>query len=103
MRNLPSLNAARAFEAAARSGSFVGAAQELNVTPAAISRMVRLLEDRLGVPLFERKANRLRYACGPYLAGFIDDSVPRSHGRGRTNFRRSLADPAPRRLSEDRT
>ena len=31
----------------------------MNVTPAAISRMVQLLEQRLGVPLFERKANRL--------------------------------------------
>lgn len=59
MRKLPSLNAVRAFEAAARSGSFVRAAQELNVTPAAVSRMVRLLEDRLGVSLFERQANRL--------------------------------------------
>lgn len=60
MRRLPHLNGIRAFEAAARSGSFAGAAAELNVTPAAVSRMVRLLEDRLGVRLFEREANRLR-------------------------------------------
>jgi LysR family glycine cleavage system transcriptional activator len=59
MRQLPYLNGIRAFEAAARCGSFVGAAAELNVTPAAVSRMVRLLEDRLGVGLFERSANRL--------------------------------------------
>jgi LysR family glycine cleavage system transcriptional activator len=38
---------------------FAKAATELHVTPAAISRMVQLLEQRLGVPLFERKANRL--------------------------------------------
>jgi LysR family transcriptional regulator, glycine cleavage system transcriptional activator len=59
MRKLPYLNGIRAFEAAARSGSFVGAARELNVSPAAISRMVRLLEQRLGLALFERQANRL--------------------------------------------
>lgn len=59
MRKLPFLNGIRAFEAAARTGSFTKAADELAVTPAAISRMVHLLEERLGVPLFERKANRL--------------------------------------------
>lgn len=58
-RRLPSMNGVRAFEAAARGGSFVAAAAELNVTPAAVSRLVRLLEERLGVPLFERHANRL--------------------------------------------
>jgi LysR family glycine cleavage system transcriptional activator len=59
MRKLPFLNGIRAFEAAARHGSFAAAAGELNVSPAAISRMVHLLEDRLGVALFERKANKL--------------------------------------------
>src|SRR6185437_1202653 len=59
MRKLPFLNGVRAFEAAARAESFAKAAGELNVTPAAVSRMVALLEQRLGVPLFERKANRL--------------------------------------------
>src|SRR5579864_9112335 len=59
MRRLPFLNGVRAFEAAARSGSFAKAADELHVTPAAISRMVHLLEERLGVALFERKANKL--------------------------------------------
>jgi len=59
MRKLPFLNGIRAFEAAARAGSFTRAAAELHVTPAAISRMVQLLEQRLGVTLFERKPNRL--------------------------------------------
>src|ERR1700710_1452491 len=59
MRRLLFLNGIRAFEAAARSGSFAGAGLELNVSAAAISRMVHLLEQRLGVALFERKANRL--------------------------------------------
>jgi DNA-binding transcriptional LysR family regulator len=58
-RRLPSLNGLRAFEAAARHGSFVGAGTELNVTQAAVSRMVRLLEARLGFSLFERRPNGL--------------------------------------------
>ncbi|MGI9478467.1 MAG: LysR substrate-binding domain-containing protein [Hyphomicrobiaceae bacterium] len=60
MRILPSLNGLRAFEAAARLGSFTAAGDELHVSPAAISRLVRLLEERTGTPLFERSANRLR-------------------------------------------
>lgn len=59
MRRLLFLNGIKAFEAAARGGSFAAAALELNVSAAAISRMVHLLEERLGVALFERKANRL--------------------------------------------
>ena len=59
MRRLPFLNGVRAFEAAGRAGSFAGAAKELHVTPAAVSRMVKLLEARLGVAVFERQANRL--------------------------------------------
>jgi LysR family glycine cleavage system transcriptional activator len=59
MRQLPFMNGIKAFEAAARSGSFAKAADELHVTPAAVSRMVHLLEARLAVTLFERKANRL--------------------------------------------
>ncbi len=58
-RRLPPLNGIRAFEAAARTGSFVAAAAELHVTAAAVSRLVRLLEQRLGVALFERQANHL--------------------------------------------
>lgn len=71
MRKLPFLNGIRAFEAAARAESFAKAAGEMNVTPAAISRMVHLLEQRLGVPLFERKANRLVLTAGGrvYQAG----------------------------------
>lgn len=59
MRPLPSLNGLRAFESAGRHGSFTGAAKELNVTPTAVSRMVRLLEQRLGFALFRRQANAL--------------------------------------------
>lgn len=54
MQRLPSLTALRAFEAAARLGSFVKAGDELAVTPAAISQQVRQLEEELGVELFRR-------------------------------------------------
>jgi len=53
-RNLPPLNALRAFEAAARHLSFTKAAEELHVTQAAISHQVKALEARLGVKLFRR-------------------------------------------------
>ncbi|MEM7774410.1 MAG: LysR substrate-binding domain-containing protein [Pseudomonadota bacterium] len=59
MRRLPYLNGVKAFEATARHGSFTGAALELHVSAAAVSRMVRLLEERLGVGLFERQPNKL--------------------------------------------
>ncbi|MFO1067551.1 MAG: transcriptional regulator GcvA [Geminicoccaceae bacterium] len=56
---LPPLNALRAFESAARHLSFVRAADELHVTPAAISHQVKQLEDSLGLPLFRRLARGL--------------------------------------------
>ena len=52
--HLPPLNALKAFEAAARHLSLKRAAQELNVTPAAVSHQVKALEEFVGVPLFHR-------------------------------------------------
>jgi LysR family glycine cleavage system transcriptional activator len=54
VRRLTHLNALRAFEAAARHASFAQAADELAVTPAAISQQIGSLEDYLGVKLFKR-------------------------------------------------
>jgi LysR family glycine cleavage system transcriptional activator len=51
---IPSLNALRVFEAAARHGGFASAAEELNVTPAAVSHQVKTLESQLEVALFVR-------------------------------------------------
>jgi LysR family glycine cleavage system transcriptional activator len=53
-RRLPSLNALRAFEAAARHRSVTRAADELSVTPGAVSRQIRTLEESLGLTLFLR-------------------------------------------------
>lgn len=56
---LPSLEALRAFEAAARLGSFERAADELAVTASAISKRVASLEDLVGHPLFQRSPKAL--------------------------------------------
>ena len=53
-RDIPPLNALRAFEAAARHCNFRLAAEELHVTHSAISHQIKLLEERLGVQLFRR-------------------------------------------------
>ena len=58
-RPLPPLNALRAFEATARHLSFTRAADELAVTPAALSHQIRGLEEFLGERLFERKARSI--------------------------------------------
>ena len=58
-RRLPSLNALRAFEAAARHLSFTRAADELHVTQAAISHQVKTLEEQIGILLFLRRNRQL--------------------------------------------
>jgi LysR family glycine cleavage system transcriptional activator len=73
-RRLPSLSALRAFEAAARHLSFAKAADELHVTPAAISHRIKALEAELGVRLFRRlnRAVLLTEAAQRCLPGIRD-------------------------------
>ena len=59
MRRLPPLSAVRVFEAAARHENFTQAAAELGMTQAAVSYQIRLLEERLGLPLFARVRGRV--------------------------------------------
>lgn len=59
MRQIPPLTAVRVFEAAARHENFTRAAAELGMTQAAVSYQIRLLEERLGVPLFRRDKRRV--------------------------------------------
>jgi LysR family transcriptional regulator, glycine cleavage system transcriptional activator len=59
LRRLPSLNALKAFEAAARHESFTRAAEELFVTQGAVSHQVKALEEHLGFKLFNRERQRL--------------------------------------------
>ncbi|AXI44543.1 transcriptional regulator [Sulfitobacter sp. SK011] len=60
MRRLPPLKSLQAFEAAARWLSFSKAADELFVTPAAISQQIKQLEGFLGIPLFHRMTRSVR-------------------------------------------
>lgn len=53
------MNALRAFEAAARTGSYVAAGEEIGMSAAAVSQHVRKLEDHLGKQLFTRHTNRI--------------------------------------------
>ncbi|MFC6839665.1 LysR family transcriptional regulator [Xanthomonas theicola] len=81
LRRLPSLNALRAFEAAARLRSVGRAAAELHVTHGAVSRQIRLLEEELGLALLQREGRgirptaageRLREAAGGAFAQLQD-------------------------------
>src|SRR5687767_8394589 len=77
-RRLPSLNAIKAFEAAARHESFTQAAEELCVTQGAVSHQVKALEAELGIKLFSRERQRLviTEAGRQYLA-VIRDALDR--------------------------
>lgn len=66
----PHLNALRAFEAAARLGSFTAAAEELSVTPGAVTQHIKSLEAWAGAPLF------LRNARGVELTSLAEELLP---------------------------
>ena len=91
-RPLPPLNALRVFESAARHLSFTRAADELNVTQAAVSHQVKTLEDRLGMTLFKRmnrsllltdEGQLLAPAVGEAL-GIITATVDKLHRHDQT-------------------
>ncbi len=85
MRRLPPLNTLRAFEAAARHESFLRAAEELHLTPSAISHQIRTLEEHLGVTLFHRRprAVALSHAGRAFVPAVADalDGIARAAGR----------------------
>jgi LysR family glycine cleavage system transcriptional activator len=77
MRRLPPLSAVRVFEAAARHGNYTRAAEELGMTQAAVSYQMKLLEERLGVPLFARSGRGIMLTdagrrIAPQLTGAFD-------------------------------
>ncbi|MGA0604494.1 LysR family transcriptional regulator [Phenylobacterium sp. VNQ135] len=75
---LPSLNALRAFEATARTGKVTLAAEELSVTPSAVSRQVKALEAALGVRLLSGPKHRLELtAAGRELAPQLTEAFHR--------------------------
>src|SRR5690606_14415306 len=68
----------KAVEAALRLGSVVAAAQELNVTQTAVSRLVKLIEGQIGQRLFDRQANSLTPTpAGRILAPLLGDAFRR--------------------------
>ena len=80
MHRLPPLNALKAFEVAGRHMSFSRAAEELHVTPAAISHQIKALETDLGVKLFHRLNRSLQLteagqACLPGLRSAFETMV----------------------------
>lgn len=91
----PSLPALRAFDCAARRGSFRAAAEDLSVTPTAISHHIRGLEDQLGLRLFEREGRDVALTeGGKRLAkatrqafGILDDAVTTLHRTARKAVR----------------
>jgi len=78
MRHLPPLPSVRVFEAAARHENFTLAAGELGMTQAAVSYQIRLLEERLGLPLFVRSKRRVTLSeAGRRLAPIVSDAFDR--------------------------
>ena len=94
LMRLPPLSALHAFEAAARHMSFKAAAEDLHVTPGAISQQIKLLEDRLGTPLFLRQTRRIELTEAgqlllvPIQQAFrlLTDAVARVRGTDRTKI-----------------
>jgi LysR family glycine cleavage system transcriptional activator len=73
---VPPLAAVRAFEAAARHQSFTRAAAELGMTQAAVSYQIKMLEDRLGGPLFVRRARQVTLTpMGQRLSGPVTKAL----------------------------
>jgi len=92
MRRIPPLNALKAFEAAARLGNLTKAAEELNVSQSAVSRQIQLIEDYLGVRLFQREARGVsltkigveyQQEIGPAFAGIVR-ATDRIHRQDKT-------------------
>lgn len=91
-RKLPPLASLRAFEAAARHLSFQKAADELAVTPTAVSHQLRLLEATLGLRLFERHVRRVSLTpAGAQLYPVLREGLDR--------FASAIAELAPERRS----
>src|SRR5436190_22705159 len=73
---LPVFNLFRTFDAAARHGSFRNAADELCITPSAVSQQIHRLEDQLGVKLFRRLPRRIELTRqGASLATSVQEAL----------------------------
>jgi LysR family glycine cleavage system transcriptional activator len=100
MRRLPPLAAVRVFEAAARHGNFTRAAEELGMTQAAVSYQMKLLEERLGAPLFARSGRGIALTdhgrrIAPLVTGAFD-AMGEAFAAIRTETESVLTITAPR-------
>ena len=78
MRKIPPLNSLKCFEAAARNGSFHGAADELCVSVSAISHQIKQLEAHLNLELFHRKTRTIELTeAGKKYYPILRDSFER--------------------------
>lgn len=76
-RKLPPLTALRAFEAVARHLSMARAAEELHVSPAAISQQIKLLEEHLGLRLFQRGKSLVLSDAAAVVLPLLSDAFDR--------------------------
>jgi len=92
-RDLPSLNAVRVFESAARHLNFTRAADELSVTQGAVSRQIKILEEQLGQPLFRRAGPKLNLtSAGEQFQAKVTEALTVLR-RGTAELRRAAASP----------
>ena len=94
---MPALNALRAFEAAARHGSFSAAAEELNVTPGAIAQHVKSLEAWTGEKLFKRNAQGIELSL---LGASVLSDFTAAFDRLGDAMRNLRASAAPKRSAD---
>ena len=93
-RDLPSLNAVRVFECAARHLNFSRAADELNVTQSAVSRQIKVLEEQLGQSLFQRAGPTVHLtSAGTIYQATVTEALSALR-RGTAELRRTAASPA---------
>lgn len=95
MLRLPPANAIRAFEAASRHLSFQAAAEELGVTPSALSHQIRQLESLLQFKLFHRRHRQVELTSGGAL---LAEKVGEGYDKIREGFAQLLPDTDDRRL-----
>ena len=86
--SLPSLNAIRVFEAAARQQNFTAAAEELHITQGAVSRQIKLLEQQLGCALFHRSGPLLKLSAEGLEYQRVTEEALAILRRGTANIRR---------------
>ena len=97
---IPPLNSLKAFEAAARRLNITRAAEELSVTPGAISQQIRILEQHAGAPLFSREGRQIALTeLGAELYPLLHDGFDYLKRAGdliyRPNRRHALAISVP--------